>query len=182
MSLRNYTQSAWVVHDIEDAIKRWKALGAGPFFMTNSDDLPDREYRGQKGRDNFVAAHAFLGQAQIELIQPTTDEPSIFREVLDRKGEVLHHMQHNCGALDAAGFDARAQKYRDMGLEMVHLLVVPNVARIVFFDAQRLMGFYIELAERPSFVLQNTLKMYEAHLAEEDRKYILREKVRLGYL
>ena len=164
MTLNNYMQSSWVVHDIDDAIRRWTKLGAGPFFMTASEKLPERTYRGEIGRDHFIAAHAFLGQAQIELIQPTTQDPSIFREVLDRKGEALHHVQLNCGVLNAAEFDERAQRHREMGLELVHSMTIPNVARIVYFDALDQMGCFVELAERPPFLHENTLKMYEAHL------------------
>lgn len=164
MALDNYMQTGWVVRDLDDAIKHWRVLGAGPFFITRPENLPDREYRGQKGRDNSITAHAFLGMEQIELMQPLSEDPSLLREVLDTKGEGLHHVQPNAGVLDAAGFESRAEKYRGMGLEVVQSMNLTSEARVVFFDALKPMGIFIELVQRPPVVHQATLDMYEAHL------------------
>jgi len=167
--LENYMQQGWVVPDLDAAMKKWTALGAGPFFITRSEMLPEREWRGRTGRDHFIAAHTFLGSAQIELIQPTTTEPSIFRELMDVRGETLHHIQPNCGPLDADGFDERARNYRNLGYERVFAMTLPGVARIEYYDARKALGIFIELAERPQFMHQIGLGIYKAHL-EWDRK------------
>lgn len=162
--LKNYTQVAWVVPDLDRSMKRWTALGAGPFFLTDSKLLPEREYRGVRGFDHFLTAHTFLGTTQIELIQPTTDDPSIFREVLDERGECIHHYQPNCRVIDAAAFDADAKAYQDQGFELVQSMYVPGVGRIVYFDGRHAMGVYFELAERAPQFYQNSVNMYEAHV------------------
>lgn len=164
MPLDNYMQTGWVVKDLDNAIKYWRVLGAGPFFVTKPENLPEREYRGQMGRDQVLTAHAFLGTEQIELMQPLTDDPSLFREVLDPKGEGLHHIQPNAGVLDKAGFEARAEKYRETGLEIVQSMSLTSDARVVFFDALKQMGIFIELVQRPPLVHQITVDMHEAHL------------------
>jgi hypothetical protein len=160
----SYTQVAWVVHDLNRSISRWIALGAGPFFVTESSVLPEREYRGDRGYDHFTAAHTFLSTTQIELIQPTTGHPSIFREVLDQKGECIHHYQPKCRVIDSDTFDSDSQVYREQGFELVQSMKIAGVGRIVFFDAVKDMGVYIELAERSEDLYQNSMDMYEAHV------------------
>lgn len=175
--LKNYTQVAWVVYDLDRSIKRWTALGAGPFFETDPKLLPEREYRGVKGRDHIRTALTFLGTTQIELIQPTDNEPSFFREVLDKRGECVHHYQPNCRIIDAATFEADAKTYRDQGFEIAQSMVVPGMGRIVYFDALESMGVFFELAERPPQFYQNSVDMYEAHVGWDGKDPIRTNKM-----
>ena len=64
------TQNAHVVVDIHEAMERWmKVMGIGPFFFMEKIELVDIIYRGEPSHLEVVAALAFAGDLQIELIE-----------------------------------------------------------------------------------------------------------------
>jgi catechol 2,3-dioxygenase-like lactoylglutathione lyase family enzyme len=88
------TQIAFIVRDIEAAAKYWtETLRVGPFVVIE-ESRGDREiiYRGQRTAVDFSIAFAYMGDVQIEFIQPTDDEPSIYKEFLDSGKEGFHHV------------------------------------------------------------------------------------------
>ena len=81
------TQTAYVVRDIERHAAEWTRLtGAGPWF-TLAPELANMVYRGHSTQAKYRLAMAFVGATMLELIQPLDEEPSIFREILDERGE-----------------------------------------------------------------------------------------------
>ena len=79
------TEVCYVTHDLDRTIQRWvDGVGAGPFFVMNlAADFGVRSYRGSPAKDSFKAALGFSGDTLLEFVQPTNDEPSVFREVLE---------------------------------------------------------------------------------------------------
>ena len=167
MALASFEQICFVVHDIQKEIAKWVSLGAGPFYLREVHFSPGRNfnYRGREAKDSCVICLGFFGNTQIELSQPLDTEPSIFREVLDSKGEGVHHLQPRCRPLAAEEFDSEFRRYESLGLEPGLSLQLPDSSRVVFFDGMAKYGFFIELVERPLATFKENLKMYGEHCA-----------------
>lgn len=159
-----FTQFCYVARDFEVAIDKWVLAGAGPFFELDLSGLTDRDYRGTVARDTVRLGFGFLGTSQVEIVQPTNDAPSIYREVLDTRGEVLHHIQPKMRPISAELFDAESARYESMGLKLAYSLTAPGVGRVAFFDGTEKLGFFIELVERSEEWCAKYAWMYEEHL------------------
>jgi catechol 2,3-dioxygenase-like lactoylglutathione lyase family enzyme len=106
-------QLAFVVKNMDAAIKYWtETLRVGPFIVIEKS-RGDRTvyYRGAETPVDFSIAFAYMGDVQIEFIQPTDDEPSIYKEFLDSGREGFHHVAYwpkdfeaACAHLEASGF------------------------------------------------------------------------------
>jgi catechol 2,3-dioxygenase-like lactoylglutathione lyase family enzyme len=83
-------QVGYVVSDLDDAIRRWRALGVGPWFTIRSLKQEDCRYRGELCEPTISIALSNSGPLQIELIQSHGDGPSIYQEFLDGHGEGFH--------------------------------------------------------------------------------------------
>jgi len=160
------SEFAYLTRDLQASAQHWAdSTRAGPFFLMHAPPEFHMRYRGVPGRETTLVAVGFLGTSLIELLQPTNDAPSIFRDVLEEKGEVFHHIAPNLRALSPAEFDALHASYLAAGLELVSDCNVAPVGRTAFFDARATMGIFIELAEfrEGSFDILN--RMYDAHIA-----------------
>jgi catechol 2,3-dioxygenase-like lactoylglutathione lyase family enzyme len=85
-------QIAYVVPDIHDAIRFFKEKLGVPTFMLKEDiRVQEQTYRGEPGEYRQSIAFGFLGQMQIELIQPLSGT-STYSEFLETnpKGGVQH--------------------------------------------------------------------------------------------
>ena len=79
-------QAAFIVDDVEAAALRWvRTTGIGPFLHVPHIQLAEYDYRGERrsGLD-FSVALAQSGGVQIELIQQHCDNPSAYRDTIDR--------------------------------------------------------------------------------------------------
>ena len=85
-----------VVRDIEKARDHWmKLLGlekAPNIMIAAGDPKNPTEYHGHPSTAQAKLVFLTLDNLQIELIEPTGDAPSHWREFLDRKGEGVHHV------------------------------------------------------------------------------------------
>jgi len=110
-------QQGYVVPDVNDAIAHWLARGVGPFFvehLVNFDGLVgDRLVKLE-----LVAAFAYSGDQQIEVIEPRDSGSNIYSDFLARNP--LGGLQHlavwvddidaKLLEIDAAGFEVK-QRY-----------------------------------------------------------------------
>jgi len=160
------TQVAYVTTDLARSMRYWmETMRAGPFFVMRTPPGFHMSYRGRPGADTIVAGVAFCGTCNIEIVQPSNDAPSIFREVLDDRGEGLHHVQPHMGGLSAAEFQQRFDGYLAQGIELASYADVPGTGRTAFFDDRQRTGAFIELIEFAGDSFAVIERMYEAHLA-----------------
>jgi hypothetical protein len=161
---RSFTQMAFVSQDWRKSAKYWMdVMGAGPFFILKLPPF-EKHYRGRIVRDSFEAAISFVGDTCLEVIQPTNDQPSMFREVLDRKGDgALHHVFADFHAMDDAEFAARRQRYAELELKIACEFQIPGLGNNIFYDAPDASGTFIELSQVNTPGFQVCLNMYEAH-------------------
>lgn len=156
-------QIAYLVSNLEAATAQWSAVHhVGPWFA--SDPMPTSQavYRGRPGRIALRAASAYSGNMEIELIQPLDDNPSIYREAIDRIGYGLHHICYHSDALDSdiAAFVAGGQ-------EIVQEFIVAGNFRIVYLGQPGVIGSYIELIQMTPAVTA-MMESWELAAAEWD--------------
>jgi len=175
----DYTQTAFVTHDLERSIQSWYDIAAGPFVILDLDPLfaaPEscpRSYRGAPATDRFRIALGFLGTTQIEIIQPLDDLPSIFGDHLRTRGEVIHHIQAKKSVVTADIFDATAASYERMGMELVATIVQPNGNRVAFYDGLSHFGFFLEIVENGARSFQSVVDMHKLHLERDKHPMIV---------
>jgi hypothetical protein len=86
-------QMAWVVNDLEAAMRRWiEQQGAGPFFVMRHCPVTNVRYRGRPATVDMDVAMAQSGGVQIELIQQHDDLPSCYRDMYRQGEEGFHHI------------------------------------------------------------------------------------------
>jgi methylmalonyl-CoA/ethylmalonyl-CoA epimerase len=89
-----FKQCATIVHDLDEAVRRWSdLLGIAPWtaYRLEAPRLQQMRYRGADVEFSFRHALAWQGEVQFELIQPLGG-PSIFSDHLEAHGEGLHHI------------------------------------------------------------------------------------------
>lgn len=144
-SLSNNTifQTAWVVPDIEAAAMDWAATrGVGPFYLLEFEGGDALQYRGGPGEIRMRVALAQAGDVQVELIQPLSATPNIYRDLVPEGETRFHHicfwsedLPADISVLNAAGFP----------LAMVDDPVSPSFA---YCDSSATNGHMIELVSR----------------------------------
>jgi hypothetical protein len=105
-------QTAYVVQKIRPAIDWWINDGkAGPFFLLDSFTGADQRYRGQPTMADVSIAMGFAGHMMIEVIQPKDDRPSVYKEIIERRGYGFHHLGIAFEDTEAARRDYEARGY-----------------------------------------------------------------------
>lgn len=130
--LGTVAQLAYVVEDLEAAIDHFiRDLGAGPFFVIDHFLQPGRQtYRGKVSTSDQRIAMGFSGQTWFELIQPLDREPSIYHEVIARRGYGLHH--HGVAFEDV---EAARAGYVGRGWRECFRSPVPTGGDVIFLES-----------------------------------------------
>jgi hypothetical protein len=90
---------------VKDAIRSaenyWNILGIGPWEIREwgTHALFDRTYYGRPGWGFERIAHAYLGDLELEFVQPV-EGYSIYQDWIDEHGEGLHHLKFLCEDID----------------------------------------------------------------------------------
>ena len=140
---RTVHQNGWVVADLDAAIHKWVAeLGVGPFFVTEyGPQFTNLTYRGSPGELRMRVGISQMGPMQVELIEPTTNDPSAYRDMYPAGSGGFHHMcvyTHDIEA-DTAYFDK-------LGYAAVNKGEVGAI-KFAYYDTRPLMGCMWEVAE-----------------------------------
>jgi hypothetical protein len=134
-------QTAFIVEDIREAMSLFtKQLNVGPWFLRERGVFPWQVYKGQPTNVELAIAMGYSGSMQYELIQQLNDTPSVYMDVVRKRGYGLHHF--GVGAPDYA---ARVQYYRDEGFELHYEAEVVNGNRVAYFDTMHVLPAMIEV-------------------------------------
>ncbi|MGH6737450.1 MAG: VOC family protein [Bradyrhizobium sp.] len=139
-------QIAYVVPDIRKAARRHSALfGSGPYFIAEGYSGIPHVYRGKPWAMSIDSALGQWGDVQIELIQPTDQAPSIFREgqSADSAGPKCHHVCFHPDSLDEAIANVEAKGY-----PVAFDFTLPGWTRTVLMDTLVDLGHFVEFYER----------------------------------
>ena len=136
-------QVAYVVEDMDRALAHWtKTLNVGPFFLFEKFQLLDARYRGQPTDIELDLALGFSGTMCFELIVQKNPVPSVYREVVDRRGYGFHHW-----AVSTRTFDADVARHQKAGAALAFSGVAGVGARAGYMDTTATLGGMIELIE-----------------------------------
>jgi hypothetical protein len=137
-----FIQAAFVVNDLEEAMRRWIRLNnIGPFYVLRHAQMQDLRYRGAPVEVDASFAMAQAGGVQIELVQQHNVGPSAYRDSVPPGQEGFHHA---CIVTD--DYDAEMMHYAASGC-------VPAMEgrfgemRFCYMDTRRLNGFMTEIIQ-----------------------------------
>ena len=88
-----FFQEAYLVNDLDQAIRGWSDLyGAGPFRTVMHHKTDRFHYRGTDQEADVSYAFGYLGDMQIQFIQQHDNTPSIYRDMFAAGEEGFHHV------------------------------------------------------------------------------------------
>jgi hypothetical protein len=139
-------QIAHVVPDIRAAIDEHATrMRIGPWLLLEHFVPIRQRYRGRPTELDASIAISFSGSVMLELIQQHNDVPSVFREVVSRRGYGLHHI-----ALSTQDFEGDCARYRGMGYEPVFEAAVEGGLRVAYFDTLATLPAMLEIIDIPA--------------------------------
>lgn len=134
-------QMAYVVEDLRAAIDWWIAdTGAGPWFVLDHFWAEGQVYRGARSLADITVAMSFSGDMNIELIQPLDDHPSVYREMIARKGYGFHHI-----GIASADVEADIARYQAKGYTLAYLAGVPTGGNVAYLEGPKGVCEFLEL-------------------------------------
>lgn len=158
--LDGITQVCYVVRDLERAIATWvKMYRAGPFYVANFKLDKDQFYRGRPTTLDLRVAVGYSSSLNVELLEPRNAGPSIYHEILDTRGEGMHHFWLRC-----ADVDREIARFEALGCPVVAGGSVPGIGRSYFVDTVSTLGVFTELQELSDAVYIALDEMHQAHL------------------
>lgn len=120
-----------VVRDIRDALRVYEAALGLP--LREIAQVPDQQVE---------VAFLPLGDSNIELVQPTTDDTGIAR-FLAQRGEGIHHI-----CIQVEGIEAVLARLRDQGIPLIDEEPRQGAhGRVAFLHPKGAHGVLIELVE-----------------------------------
>jgi methylmalonyl-CoA/ethylmalonyl-CoA epimerase len=129
--IKKINHVAIVVRDIEESLKFWEsAMG---LELHHVEDVPS-----QASKVAFIP----IGDSEIELVQPTTEDSGM-AAYLEKRGEGMHHL---CVEVD--DIEAKMQELKDAGVRLIN--DVPQVLpgrKMAFIHPKSASGVLVELYE-----------------------------------
>lgn len=144
LGTRRVCQIAVVVRDIEKSARAYAAflgLPVPPFLTTQPGLAVHQTYQGKPSDAQARLAFFELENTVIELIQPLGGQSS-WQEVLDTKGEGVHHIAFQ--VTDTAG---KTRTLAAHGIPLLHQGGDPRTGQFSYFDARDTLGLLIETLE-----------------------------------
>jgi methylmalonyl-CoA/ethylmalonyl-CoA epimerase len=114
--VRKIIQIAQVVKDIDYTMKKYhEILNIGPWdvYTFAPPALRECTFKGKPSDATWVLALTWVGDMQLELMQPLSGE-SVYTHFLDKKGEGIHHIKEWVDDCALA-----IQEYRKKGIRVI---------------------------------------------------------------
>ena len=129
--IKKINHVAIVVKDIDESLKFWAtALG---LELHHVEDVPS-----QASKVAFIP----VGESEIELVQPTTEDSGMVA-YLEKRGEGMHHL-----CIEVDDIEAKMQELKDAGIRLIN--DVPQVLpgrKMAFIHPKSASGVLVELYE-----------------------------------
>jgi len=129
--IKKINHVAIVVKDIDESLKFWEtALG---LKLHHVEDVPS-----QASKVAFIP----VGESEIELVQPTTEDSGI-AAYLEKHGEGLHHL-----CIEVDDIEAKMLELKDAGVRLINEMpqVLPG-RKMAFIHPKSASGVLVELYE-----------------------------------
>ena len=137
-------QVAIVVHNIDEALRRWADVLGQPVptvIIVQPGDTVNMTFRGQPSNAQAKLAFFNLGPVQLEIIEPLGGD-STWQEALDKKGEGFHHL-----AFSVNDMQKSVDFLRERGIPMIQRGDMGE-GQYAYFDAEEPLGVTLELLEQ----------------------------------
>ena len=125
---------ALVVGDINEALAFWQDSLGIP--LDHVDEVP---------REKSAIAFLPLGESEIELVQPTTDDSGV-ANYLEKRGPGMHHL-----CLEVDDIEAMLAQLKAKGIQLIHEqpVVAESGKKYAFIHPKAAFGVLVELYELP---------------------------------
>jgi len=134
-------QMAYVVEDIQASIRWWsESANTGPWFLLDHFLGEGQFYRGAPSTADAAIAMSFAGSMCIELIQPLDSNPSVYKELIDRRGYGFHHI-----GIASDDVERDIATYAGKGYDLAFQAAVPTGGSVAYLDDGRNDPGYLEL-------------------------------------
>ena len=134
-------QTAFIVEDIRASMDLFTSqLNVGPWFLRERGIFPWQVYKGKPTNVELAIAMGYSGSMQYELIQQLNDTPSVYCDVVNRRGYGLHHF-----GVGAPDYEGRCKAYSKAGFELHYEAEVTNGNRVAYFDTMAVLPAMIEV-------------------------------------
>lgn len=141
--INGVAQVAYIVEDIRVSATAFAArLGIGPWFLREHAVFPNQYYRGRPTQLQISTAMGFAGSTMFELIQQHNDVPSVYREIVERRGYGFHHWGY---ATDR--FDETVERYVAEGYEVAFNAEPMPGVHVAYLDTTAVLPGMIEIIE-----------------------------------
>ncbi len=129
--IKKINHVAIVVRDIEESLKFWEsAMG---LELHHVEDVPS-----QASKVAFIP----IGDSEIELVQPTTEDSGM-AAYLEKRGEGMHHL-----CIEVDDIEAKMQELKDAGVRMINDKPQELPGRkMAFIHPKSASGVLVELYE-----------------------------------
>lgn len=136
-------QVAYVVEDLQQSMKLYaEKYQIGPWFLSEKHPVREAQYRGQPTDMSMSIGFAFSGHMCFELIQQLDDLPSVYRDVVQKRGYGFHHLGLAC-----QDYEGDLKKYLDMGYDLAFSGSTPRGIRFGYMDTLGEFPGMLELIE-----------------------------------
>ncbi|MFV0555561.1 MAG: VOC family protein [Lactovum sp.] len=133
-----------LVKDIDAVAKEWGELldmEVPEAHLNNPYEVTQATYNGEACPARIKQISFALDNLQVELITPVGDEPSFWRDCLEKNGEGFHHL-----AFSAQHTDNLVEKMTEKGMKMIQKGEFQS-GRYAYYDSFDKLKLYIESLE-----------------------------------
>jgi catechol 2,3-dioxygenase-like lactoylglutathione lyase family enzyme len=143
---KKMVQVAVIVKDAEETAKKWADLlgvEVPKAVVSEPATTAKTMYRGKPTEARVKMVFFELDNLSLELLEPVGG-PSVWREVLDEKGECVHHI-----AFKVEGMDEHIVNIEKKGMSLTQLgrWTEGSGGRYAYFDSEEELGVILELLE-----------------------------------
>lgn len=152
---RNVFQNAWVVNDLEAAMKRWiRFYGIGPFYVLDNLNLDGTLYRGEPSELRLSVGLAQAQSVQIELIFQHSKGPSVYRDMVPEGKTAFHHV-----CTYTRNFNADKAYYEAAGYATAMEGGAPDGSvKFGYFDTRKDFDIFTEvISDAPGILARNEM-------------------------
>ncbi|MEP7321471.1 MAG: VOC family protein [Saprospiraceae bacterium] len=136
-----------VVKDIDQALSHWVDLlgieRRPDVVIAEGHSLNPTQYRGKPSNAKAKLAFLRLQNLQVELIEPIGNEPSHWREFLERKGGGVHHVAFEVKGME----EAYVARFKEKGYDLAQHGGWDG-GEYGYMDGLDSLGVMVELIER----------------------------------
>jgi hypothetical protein len=132
-------QVCYVTRDLDRGVEQLTALHGVERFRIK------RDVQALPGMPAMVVhqAHVFLGDLQVELIQPAGGADAVYRDFCPADGSIRHH-HFGLWMDDRAEYDALRGLCAARGVPIAFEIEVPGLGGAIYADLRRSLGHYME--------------------------------------